>query len=71
MRLNEIMEIAKAKLTALRQASDEVRQFHEFYPNQDAKNGDKNSLVFLSDNEVEEILEVEEMILSFPSFYNA
>lgn len=69
-RMDEMQEMARAKHTALKQASEEVKQFHEFYPNEDEKNGDTKSLVYLTDMEVQEILEVEEMLLSFPAFYN-
>lgn len=70
-RMNETMDAAQAQLIALRKASDEVRQFHEFYPIEEGSNNDKDSLVSLNETEVEEILEVEKMITSFPSFYTA
>lgn len=63
------MGSARQKIDALRKAADEVRQFHEFYPNEDSKN-EKNSLVFLTETEVQEILEVEDMLIRFETFYN-
>lgn len=60
-------------MEALRKAGDEVRQFHEFYPNKNGANGthDANAVIYLTEVEVQEILEVEKMLIRFESFYSA
>lgn len=70
-RYDSLMETSKQKIGVLRQAACEVREFHEFYPDSNENNeGDKNSLVYLTDVEVEEILEIETMLIRFENFYD-
>ncbi|XP_065202031.1 titin-like [Planococcus citri] len=68
-RLDELTNSARSKVSDLRKARDEVLQFHEFYPNEDERNGDTNSLAFLTGIEIREIMEVEEIVLSYSQFY--
>lgn len=72
-RRDELTENARLKMEALRKAGDEVRQFHEFYPNKKGANGthDANAVIYLTEMEVQEIIEVEKMLIRFESFYSA
>ncbi len=68
-RLDDLRERSKQKIDALKKAAAEVREFHEFYPDQNSSNGDHNSFVYLTETEVQEILEVEDMLMRFETFY--
>lgn len=72
-RRDQLTETARFQMEALRKAGDEVRQFHEFYPNKKGINGnhDANAVIYLTETEVQEILEVEKMLIRFESFYAA
>lgn len=72
-RYDIMMESSKQKIEDFRQAACEVRELHEFYPdpNLDRNNqGDNNSLVYLTDVEVREIIEIDEMLDRFEHFYD-
>lgn len=55
----DVVSAANSQLDALKSASEEMKQMHEFYPSGDA---DGNSLVYLNEEEIEEIREIDDMI---------
>lgn len=67
MQLDEITKTTEQKVMALKQACDEVMSFQKFYKGVGAT--DEEVCMYMTDIQVEELMETEEMLERYSQYY--
>lgn len=72
-RFDERLKMAEAEtqeyISALNAATDEVLTFHKFYQDLDSANNNTSSSMYLSDKQIQELVETEYMLELYSKFY--